>query len=168
MRRRRRVDTAVVGVAAVCVMGLAAVGAGWWASGQRARMVSKPAVSAPRVLAVLPFEHITRDGKPGYFGAGMTEEVMNQLSKVNALRVVSRAAVAKFTDVRTDLAAMTRELGIGSVVTGSVREDAGRVRVNVELVDARSGQQLWSEQSTAIPRMSSRCKATSRCGWLTR
>ena len=108
-------------VAAVCVMGLAAVGAGWWASGQRARMVSKPAVSAPRVLAVLPFEHITRDGKPGYFGAGMTEEVMSQLSKVNALRVVSRAAVAKFTDVRTDLAAMTRELGIGSVVTGSVQ-----------------------------------------------
>ena len=98
------------------------------------------------MLAVLPFEHITRDGKPGYFGAGMTEEVMNQLSKVNALRVVSRAAVAKFTDVRTDLAAMTSELGIGSVVTGSVREDAGRVRVNVELVDARSGQQLWSEQ----------------------
>jgi TolB-like protein/tetratricopeptide (TPR) repeat protein len=133
-------------VAAVLVIGLAAVGAGWWTIGPRARMVSTPAVSAPRVLAVLPFEHITRDGKPGYFGAGMTDEVMNQLSKVNALRVVSRAAVAKFTDVRTDLAAMTSELGIGSVVTGSVREDAGRVRVNVELVDARSGQQLWSEQ----------------------
>ena len=138
-------------LAAVSVMGLAAVGVGWWAIGQRARIaaffaVSKPAANTPRLLAVLPFENITRDGTPGYFGAGMTEEVMSQLSKVNALRVVSRAAVAKFKDVRTDLAAMTSELGIGSVVTGSVREDAGRVRVNVELVDARSGQQLWSEQ----------------------
>src|SRR4029079_7874866 len=51
---------------AACLMGLVAVGAGWWAIGQRARTVSKPAVSAPRVLAVLPFGPITRDGKPGY------------------------------------------------------------------------------------------------------
>jgi TolB-like protein/Flp pilus assembly protein TadD len=138
-------------MAAVIVMGLAAAGVGWWAVGHWTRSaasvaMSKPAASAPRVLAVLPFENITLDGKPGYFGAGMTEEVMSKLSKLNALRVVSRTAVARFKDVRTDLAAMVSELGIGSVVTGSVREDGARVRVNVELVDARSGQQLWSEQ----------------------
>ena len=132
-------------------MGLAAVGVGWWGVGYWPRsaasvLVSKPNDSAPSMVAVLPFENITHDGKPGYFGAGMSEEVMSKLSKVNSLRVMSRPAVAKFKDVRTDLAAMVSELGIGSVITGSVREDGGRVRVNVELVDARSGQQLWSEQ----------------------
>ena len=99
-----------------------------------------------RLLAVLPFQNISREGGPGYFAAGMTEEVTNQLSKLSALRVVGRTAVAKFKDARTDLPAMVQELGIGSVVTGTVREDGSRVRVNVELMDARSRQQIWSEQ----------------------
>jgi TolB-like protein len=134
---------------AAAVVGLAALGL--WAVKERFQgtpptAAAKPAADSPRLLAVLPFENITRDGKPGYFGAGMTEEVMNQLAKVNSLRVMSRAAVAKFKDVKADLAVMIRELGIGSVVTGSVREDKDRVRVNVELVDAKSGEQLWSQQ----------------------
>jgi len=134
---------------AAAVLGVAIVGGGWWVYSQRkapGTTAAESTATAPRLLAVLPFENITRDGKPGYFGAGMTEEVMGQLSKVNSLRVVSRAAVGKFKDIKTDLAAMTAELGISGVVTGSVREDGDHVRVNVELVDAQSGQQLWSEQ----------------------
>ena len=105
------------------------------------------AAENPRwLLAVLPFENVTRDGGPGYFAAGMTDEVRSQLSKLGALRVVGRAAVAAFTNARSDLPAMVKELGIGSVVTGTVREDGSRVRVNVELVDARSGHVIWSEQ----------------------
>jgi len=76
----------------------------------------------------------------------MTEEITSRLSQLSALRVVGRTAVAQFKDPRSQLPAMARELGIGSVVSGTVRESAGRVRVNVELVDAQSGQVLWSDQ----------------------
>ena len=98
-----------------------------------------------RLIAVLPFDDISRDGE-GYFSAGMTEEVTNQLSKLSGLRVVSRTAVAAFKDARGELPRMVQELGVGSVVAGTVREDGTRVRVNVELIDARSGQVTWSEQ----------------------
>ena len=76
----------------------------------------------------------------------MTQEVTNQLSKVSALRVVGSAAVAQFKDPRRQLSALAKELGIGSAVTGTVREQGTQVRVNVELVDAQSGRVIWSEQ----------------------
>ena len=98
-----------------------------------------------RLLAVFPFENISRD-RDAYFAAGMTEEITSRLSQLSALRVVGRTAVAQFKDPRSQLPTMAKELGIGSVVTGTVREDGGRVRVNVELVDAQSGQVLWSDQ----------------------
>ncbi len=137
--------------AVAAALAVAIAGGTWWAVARRSRpaaaaAAAKPADDPRRLIAVLPFENITRDSKPGYFGAGMTDEVTSQLSKIGALRVVSRAAVAKFKDVKTDLAAMVGELGVGSVVTGTVREDGGRVRVGVELVDARSGELIWAEQ----------------------
>jgi TolB-like protein len=105
-----------------------------------------PAADPRWVLAVLPFENVTRDGGPGYFAAGMTDEVTSQLSKLSALRIVGRAAVAPFKSGRSDLPGMVKELGIGSLVTGTVRENGSRVRVNVELMDARSARLIWSEQ----------------------
>ena len=137
--------------AMIAILAMTIAGGAWWSLAPRPRTAAPAAAASPpqdphRLLAVLPFENITRDGKPGYFGDGMTEEVTSQLSKVGTLRVVSRAAVANFKSVKTDLATMASQLGVGSVVTGSVREDGGRVRVNVDLVDTRSGQLLWSEE----------------------
>ena len=137
---------------AAAVVAIVAVSFGAWrvASRRTPPPRASRAVAAsdapPRLLAVLPFETITGDGTPGYFGAGMTDEITGQLSKLSALRVIGRTAVAAFKDARADLPAMVRELGVGSVVTGSVREDGARVRVRVELMDARSGQVIWSDQ----------------------
>jgi len=64
---------------------------------------------------------------------------------MSALRLMSRAAVARFKDPLSELAAMTRELGIGAVLTGSVRHADGRVRVGVQLLAAPGGETLWSE-----------------------
>jgi TolB-like protein/tetratricopeptide (TPR) repeat protein len=146
-RRAGRTAAAVI-IASLAVSGAWAV---WWIAGRdRTPTETTPspaaAENARRLIAVLPFENITRDGAPGYFAAGMTDEVTSQLSKLGALRVVGRAAVAAFKNGRSDLPTMVKELGIGSVVTGTVREDGSRVRVNVELLDARSGQVIWSEQ----------------------
>jgi TolB-like protein/cytochrome c-type biogenesis protein CcmH/NrfG len=144
-RRARWTTAAVLG-------GVVVAGAGilWWAlprSQPPPQAAATPAQAAEprRLLAVLPFENISRNGE-GYFAAGMTEEVTNHLSKLNGLRVVARATLAQFPNPRGQLSEMAAKLGIGSVVTGTVREADGRVRVNVELLDAQSGQLIWSEQ----------------------
>jgi serine/threonine protein kinase/tetratricopeptide (TPR) repeat protein len=137
---------------AAILAGVAVAGAAtyWWTvmrdrPQQQSERASAAVEDRRRVLAVLPFENISRAGE-AYFAAGMTEEVTNQLSKLSGLRVISRTAIARFKDPRNQLSAMATELGIGSVVTGTVREDGTRVRVNVELIDAPSGQLVWSEQ----------------------
>jgi len=149
---RSKPRPAIMWAAATILTGAALLGAGtlWWTARRHApARQQERTVSAGderrRLLAVLPFENIGRD-RDGYFAAGMTEEVTGQLSKLSALRVVSRTAVANFKNARADLPVMARELGIGSVVTGTVREDGPRVRVNVELIEAPSGQVIWSDQ----------------------
>jgi len=146
--RNGRRGAVAAGLAALVIAAGVAL---WWTIGRdKPSAETKPpaaaAVDPRRVLAVLPFENVTRGSEPGYFAAGMTDEVTSQLSKLGALRVVGRTAVAAFKSGRSDLPGMVKELGIGSLVSGTVREDGSRVRVNVELMDARSGQVVWSEQ----------------------
>jgi len=144
---RRARATAVAIVAAVALL---AVGAAWWWTVLREPAPQGAAAQvhvgeAPRLLAVLPFENISGSSE-GYFAQGMTQEVTSQLSKLSALRVIGSTAVAQFKDPRSQLSALAKELGIGSAVTGTVREQGTRVRVNVELIDAQSGRVIWSEQ----------------------
>jgi len=99
-----------------------------------------------RVVALLPFENISHNTAQDYFSAGITEELNGQLAKLASLQLISRAAVARYKNPVGNLKQMASELGAGSLVTGSVRQDAGRVRVNVELVNADSEQTIWAEQ----------------------
>ena len=92
-----------------------------------------------RVVAVLPFRNLSRDTAQQYFSAGMTEEIATQLSRVAALRVLSRAATAQYDTAGDRLKRMSRELGVGSVVDGSVRLAGDRVRIAVELTNVRTG-----------------------------
>ena len=144
-RRARGTPVAIAGAVA-----LLALGAAWWWTVQREPAPQEAAshvqaTEAPRLLAVLPFQNISGNSE-GYFAQGMTQEVTSQLSKLGALRVIGSTAVAQFKDPRSQLSALAKELGIGSVVTGTVREQGTRVRVNVELIDAQSGHVIWSEQ----------------------
>ena len=133
---------------ALMALGLIAALVGGW-FGLRGRPATPGSVaasaSAPRGVAVVPFENLAGPDQ-AYFAAGVTEEVTLQVAKMSALRVMSRAAVSRFKDPISELAAMTRELGIGAVLTGSVRHADGRVRVGVQLLAAPSGETLWSEQ----------------------
>jgi TolB-like protein/tetratricopeptide (TPR) repeat protein/tRNA A-37 threonylcarbamoyl transferase component Bud32 len=135
-------------VAAVAVLALG--GALWWPVPRQPGPHESTRQAAPpqdrrRLLAVLPFENISASSG-GYFAQGMTQEVTSQLSKLSALRVIGSTAVAQFKDPRSQLSALARELEIGSAVTGTVREQGTKVRVNVELIDAQSGHVIWSEQ----------------------
>jgi len=101
--------------------------------------------AANKSIAVLPFENLGAADQ-AYFAAGVTEEVTLQLAKLRSLRVMSRNAVARFASGAAALPAMTRELGVGAVLTGTVRYSGEHVRVGVQLLAAPSGETLWGEQ----------------------
>ncbi len=125
----------------VALLGLAAVAYLW-----KGRAATSAAEQDRRVIAVLPFRNLSSDTAQQYFSDGMTEEITSQLGKVAALKVLGRSATAPYEAATDRLQRMGRELGVGSVVDGSVRLAGNRVRINVALTDVVTGQSLWSEQ----------------------
>jgi len=124
-------------------------GTAWWVLRTGPESMARAPVrddSVRRVLAVFPFENISADRSQDYFSAGITEEISGQLSKLASLQVLSRIAIARYKDPRTNLRQMAAELGLGSVVVGSVRQVGSSVRIHVELVDPRNDRTVWSEQ----------------------
>ncbi len=99
------------------------------------------------VLAVLPFENLSRDPEQDFFSEGLTEEMIAQVGKLNRdrLTVVARSSVAKYKG--TDLAAkeIGKELNADYLVQGSVRRSSDRVRITVQLIEARNQTDLWTE-----------------------
>jgi TolB-like protein len=95
-------------------------------------------------IAVLPFDNYSPDPADTYFASGMTEEITSQLSRVSALHVISRTAVSRALESRLSLSEIAATLGVGAVLEGSVRKSGDMVRITTQLVDAMSGQHLWS------------------------
>ena len=126
--------TAVIAIAAV---------AGFWVQHSR-QAAASAGDDVKRVVAVLPFRDLTGDPARAYFAAGVTDEIRGQLSKLGALRVLSRSAVQRYSDA--NVRGLHADFGAGSAVEGSVRLDGGRVRVAVELVDTTTEEMIWSEQ----------------------
>jgi len=95
-------------------------------------------------LAVLYFENLSTEADE-YFTAGITEDLLTDLSKVKSLRVASRSAVARYRGTAADGARVAAELGVSAVLEGSVRRAGPRVRITVRLVNAE-GFQIWGER----------------------
>lgn len=106
-----------------------------------------PEARAPdKSIAVLPFTNLS-DGKDGdYFSDGLAEEILNALSQVEELSVAARSSSFSFKGRATDVGEIARRLHVVHVLEGSVRRAGERLRVTVQLVDARNGFQLWSER----------------------
>jgi TolB-like protein/Tfp pilus assembly protein PilF len=108
---------------------------------------SPPAVEEldPLSIAVLPFADMDSEDGGGFFASGIHEDILNHLSKIKALRVISRTTVLQYRD--TDLSAreIGRELGVGSILEGSVRKQDNRIRVVTQLIDTRTDTHIWSE-----------------------
>ncbi len=96
-------------------------------------------------IAVLPFENLSPQPDDAYFASGLHQEIVDQLSKVRSMSVVSRAAVMKFAPPTKSIPEIARELQVASIMVGSVRFAGGRVRVSTQLVDAETQRILWSE-----------------------
>lgn len=96
-------------------------------------------------IAVLPLDNVTHDPAQEYFSDGMTEELITDLAKIRALRVISRASVMQFKGTRKPLPEIARTLNVDKVVEGSVLRFGDRVRITAQLIDAPSDRHLWSE-----------------------
>lgn len=97
----------------------------------------------PSSIAVLPFADMSPEKNQNYFSDGLAEELLNQLAKTPGLRVAARTSSFQFRD-KINVAAIGKQLGVGTILEGSVRKEGNRVRISAELVKAADGFQLWS------------------------
>jgi len=105
---------------------------------------ASPAV-ADKSIAVLPLFNMGGDAKDSYLGDGISEEVLNALSKLPGLKVIGRASSFQFRDRDVDAMKVGRALNVRSLLTGTVQRAGENLRISVELVDTSSGVQLWSQ-----------------------
>src|SRR5512132_134323 len=110
----------------------------------------RPTTSALRVLdksiAVLPFDNRSSDKENAYFTDGVQDEVLTNLAKIADLKVISRTSVLQYkSGVARNLREIAQQLGVANVVEGSVQRSGNRVRVNAQLVDARTDAHLWAQ-----------------------
>ncbi len=112
--------------------------------------ISQPEGAAPgrekKSVAVLYFENLSSDPESNYFAAGMTEDIITDLSKIENIRVASRNSVLPFKDKPVDIPALGRKLNVDSVLEGSVRKAGSRLRITAQLIDTKEGFHLWAER----------------------
>src|SRR5437773_11973858 len=101
----------------------------------------------PKSIAVLPFRNLSEDKENAFFADGIQDDLVTSLARIKDLKVVSRGSVASYRDLSgRRLRAVAQELGVGAVLEGSVRRTANRVLVNVQLTDATTERQIWSDR----------------------
>ncbi|MEP7312089.1 MAG: TIR domain-containing protein [Pseudomonadota bacterium] len=132
-------------VAAVAVLG---IGFGWWAINRNS---SDSAVSAAVAgnksvtLAVLPFVNLSSDPEQEYFSDGLTEEILNQLAQIKALRVTGRTSSFSFKGKNEDLRVIGEKLGVANLLEGSIRKDGNQLRITAQLINSKDGAHQWSQ-----------------------
>jgi TolB-like protein len=109
------------------------------------RSTASPHPANDKSIAVLPFADMSEAKDQEYFADGIAEEVLDRLAKVPGLTIVGRASSFQFKDKSADPGTVGAALGVSYLLEGSVRKEAGRVRVAAKLVEARTGAQRWSD-----------------------
>ena len=98
-----------------------------------------------RSIAVLPFESLSDDKANAYFALGIQDEILTRLSKIGALRVISRTSTARYSSNPDNLTEIADKLGVDHVLEGSVQKAGDSVRINVQLIHAASDAHVWAE-----------------------
>ncbi len=104
-----------------------------------------PAGIADISVAVLPFHNLSPSDENKFFAAGVHEDILTYLSRIQDIRIISRTSVLQYADRQVTTATIAEELGITHVVEGSVRRAGDRVRVTAQLIDATTDSHLWAE-----------------------
>ena len=111
-------------------------------------LVFQPATQAPGIrtsIAVLPFENLSDREEDAYFAEGLTEDIITQLGTVPGLKVIGRSSVMRYKGANKSYHEVSDELGVATLLAGSVRHVGGKVRVVAHLVDHETGEDLWNE-----------------------
>ena len=141
LRRHWIVSTAAA-AAIVLLAALLALDAG----GFRSRWLSTGSGTASiRAIAVLPLSNVSGDPDQEFFSDGMTEELITHLSKISALKVISRTSVMRYKGSKKSLKEIAQELGVDGVIEGSVLRSGDKVRITAQLIDASTDTHLWAE-----------------------
>jgi TolB-like protein/Tfp pilus assembly protein PilF len=99
----------------------------------------------PKSIAVLPFENLSSDKENAYFADGIQDEILTRLSKIAALKVISRTSTQKYKSAPDNLREVGKQLGVANLLEGSVQKIANAVHVNVQLIRAATDEHLWAE-----------------------
>ncbi|MBS0462271.1 MAG: hypothetical protein JSS41_07335 [Proteobacteria bacterium] len=103
------------------------------------------AAASDKSIAVLPFENLSADKDNAYFADGMQDEILTKLAKIAALRVISRTSTQRYASHPDDPRLIAQQLGVANLLEGSVQKAGNVVHVNVKLIRAADGRQLWGE-----------------------
>jgi serine/threonine-protein kinase len=130
----------------------------WWVSRHSHERAMAPVTTAtsaaslalafnppPHSIAVLPFVNMSGDKEQEYFSEGLTEELLNSLSRITELQVAARTSSFSFQGEHPDIATVAHRLNVGAILEGSVRRSAHTVRITAQLVNGVTGFHLWSQ-----------------------
>ncbi len=107
---------------------------------------AKPEPNAAASIAVLPFTNMSGDPEQEYFSDGISEDIITDLSKIAGLTVIARNSSFTFKGRSVDIREVGKELGVRSVLEGSIRRASNRVRITAQLIDATNGAHLWADR----------------------
>jgi TolB-like protein/class 3 adenylate cyclase len=140
--QRRLSGRLAVSAVAVLLIAIAAAGGGywWWQQQLDFETADKPAI------AVLPFANLSADKEQEYFADGMTDDLITDLSKVSGLIVIARNSVFTYKGRNVKVQDVAKDLNVTHVIEGSVRRAGSQVRINAQLIDAKTGAHLWAEK----------------------
>ena len=96
-------------------------------------------------IAVFPFENRSEEKTNAYFADGIQDEILTRLSKIAALKVISRTSTEHYRSTPENLPEIARELGVANILEGSVQKSGDAVRVNVQLIRAANDSHLWAD-----------------------
>ena len=103
------------------------------------------AAASAKSIAVLPFENLSEEKANAYFAEGIQDEILTKLATVRDLKVISRTSTAKYKSRPDNLKKIASELGVATLLEGAVQKSGDKVRVNVQLIDARADSHLWAK-----------------------
>jgi TolB-like protein/Tfp pilus assembly protein PilF len=135
----RKLDFAIIGLLALAVVYFAVD-----------KFVLEPeqeqaSVAREKSIAVLPFANISPDPGDVFFVDGIHDDILTQISKISALKVISRTSVMEYRNTTKNLKTIGQELGAATVLEGGVQRAGNRVRINVQLIDAATDKHLWAD-----------------------
>lgn len=106
---------------------------------------TEPSAAIGKSIAVLPFENLSADQDNAYFTTGMQDEILTRLAGIRDLKVISRTSTEQYASRPPNLRIVGQQLGVATVLEGSVQRVGGKVRINLQLIDAQTDSHLWAQ-----------------------